>query len=121
MYHLVKPKKAAKIFFNLSVDNNIQKIIRDLNCPTCTNKKCVSCEQKKICSFYYCKQFAASCHVPKTSFGKHKPALTLFHEDDTCPIFPKNTSSDYKAEKSSPLLGSYLHQLQSSTPEAEPK
>ena len=86
--------------FKLYVENKVQKIIGDVYCPTCKNKKCVYISAKKP-SFYDCKKSNSSCHVPKIQLKEQKSTLTSFGGDGTN-CFAKKTNRN--CEKRFPYL-----------------
>ena len=49
----------------LCVDNEVQKTIGVVFCPTCRNEKRVYNSTNKTTSFYDCKKFKTCCHVLK--------------------------------------------------------
>ena len=100
----------------MCVDNI--KTIGVVYCPTCRNEKCVYLSSNKTTSFYDCEKCKACCHVLNIPFKDQKPNIMLFGDDGTH-CFARKTSGDY--EKQSPFLKKFLHQLQPSTSEPEPK
>ena len=104
----------------LCVDDKVREIIGDVYCPTCRNEKCVYLSTNKTTSFYDCKKCKTCCHVLKNPFKDQKPTIMLFGGDGTH-SFARKTSRDYEKGKPSPFLKKFLHQLQPSTSEPEPK
>ena len=104
----------------LCEDSNVQETIGDAYCPTWRNEKYVYISTNKTSSFYDCKKCKACSHVLNTPFKDQKLTIMLFGGDGTH-CFARKTSGDYKNEKPSPILKTFLHQSQSSIPDLEPK
>ena len=65
------------------VDDKVQKIIVDVYCATCRNRKCVYISTNKVSSFYYCTKCNACCHILNIPFKDQKPTFMLFGGDGT--------------------------------------
>ena len=78
----------------MCVDNKVQEIVGDVNCPTCENEKCVFISAKKSTRFNNCKKCKACCDVLNIPFKDQKPAVML-HSGDGAHCFAKETSCDY--------------------------
>ena len=102
----------------LCVDNNVQKPIGVVPCPTCRKEKCVYISTKKTTSFYNCKKRKACCHVLKNLFKGQKSTTMLFGGDGTH-FFARKTIRDNEKEKPSPFMKRFLVQSQPSTFELE--
>ena len=102
------------------VDNKVRENIGDMYCPTCRNENCVYISANKTTTFYDCKKCKACCNILNTPFKDQKPTIILFGGYGTHCVARK-TGRKREKEKPSPFLKKFLHQLQPSTPEPEPK
>ena len=86
----------------LCVDNEVQKTIGDVYCPTCRNENCVYISTNKTTSIYDGKKCKTCCNVLNTPFKDPKPTIMLFDGDGTH-CFARKMSRDYEKQKPSPF------------------